>query len=134
MAAKKAPAKKAAPKKTAAKKTAVKKAPAKPKVVKKESVIGRSTGEKRGTVARYTNLSRQLTSRVSEASPMSLEQVASHAMKGKLGTGRERDDALRQAGHDPSAVQKEIARQQAAAKPEKSTLPIPNNRRGSSWT
>jgi hypothetical protein len=37
--------------------------------------------------------------------------AAGEVIKGKMGTGRERDIALRAAGHDPVAVQKEVARQ-----------------------
>jgi len=101
---------------------------------KKPSVVGRSTGEKRGTVARYTTQGRQTEARVSEARTMSLDEVAVHAMKGKMGTGRDRDDALRQAGHDPAEVTKLMAKLTKEKQPEASTLPIPNNRRGSSWT
>lgn len=98
------------------------------------SIVGRSTGEKRGTVARYTTQGRQTVQRVNEAQPMSLEEVAAHALKGKMGTGRDRDDALRQAGHDPAEVTKMMNKLTKDAQPPKQTLPIPNNRRGSSWT
>ena len=60
--------------------------------------------------------------------------VAPAVLAGKFGTGRDRDDALRQAGHDPATVQKETAKLRAAAKPEPTRLPIPGSRRGSSWT
>lgn len=63
-----------------------------------------------------------------------IEEVAQEVHAGKWNSGRERDDALRQAGHDPEAVQKEAAKVRAALKPEKARLPIPNSRRGSSWT
>lgn len=122
-------------KKTVAKKTtAAKKTVTKKTIAKKPSVVGRSTGEKRGTVTRYTGQSRQVAERVTEAEGLSLEKAATHAMQGRFGTGRDRDDALRQAGHSPAAVQREIAKQTAAAKPGVNKLPIPNNRRGSSWT
>jgi hypothetical protein len=101
---------------------------------KKGGVVGRSTGEKRGTVARYTTQGRQTEARVSEARTMSLDEVAAHAMKGKMGTGRDRDDALRQAGHDPAEVTKLMAKLTKESKPEATKLRIPNNRRGSSWT
>lgn len=42
-----------------------------------------------------------------------IESVATEVLNGKWGTGRERDDALRKAGHDPAKVQKEAARQRA---------------------
>jgi len=100
----------------------------------KYKAVGRSTGEKRGTVARYTTQGRQNAQRVSEARPMTLEQVAVHALKGKMGSGRDRDDALRQAGHDPAEVTSLMNKMSKAAKPEAKKLPIPNNRRGSSWT
>jgi hypothetical protein len=105
-----------------------------PAMEKKPSIVGRSTGEKRGTVARYTTQSRQTEARVSEARTMSLDEVAAHAIKGKMGTGRDRDDALRQAGHDPAEVTKLMAKLSKESQPEASSLPIPNNRRGSSWT
>lgn len=64
----------------------------------------------------------------------SVEDLAKLSVAGKLGTGRDRDDALRQAGADPAEVQKAAAKVRAEAKPERTRLPIPNNRRGSSWT
>ena len=61
----------------------------------------------------------------------SVEDLAKLSVAGKLGTGRDRDDALRQAGADPAAVQTEAAKQRAAAKPARTSLPIPNNRKPS---
>lgn len=97
------------------------------------SIVGRSTGEKRGTVARYTTQGRQTVQRVNDAQGLSLEEVATLAASGKMGSGRDRDDALRQAGHDPAEVSKEMAKQAKADRAEPSKLPIPKNRRGSSW-
>jgi len=105
-----------------------------PALEKKPSIVGRSTGEKRSTVSRYTTQGRQTEARVSEARTMSLDEVAAHAMTGKMGTGRDRDDALRQAGHDPAEVTKLMAKLSKESQSEAKTLPIPNNRRGSSWT
>ena len=45
-----------------------------------------------------------------------LEDIANEVLAGKHGTGRERDIALRAAGHDPAKVQKEAAR--LAAQPK----------------
>jgi hypothetical protein len=39
-----------------------------------------------------------------------LEAVAQEVLAGKHGTGRERDISLRTAGHDPLAVQREVAK------------------------
>lgn len=85
-------------KKAAAKKTAVKKSTAKP-------VVTRTVGVKP-------------VKAVTSTPDKSVEEVAAEVLKGKWNSGRERDDALRRAGFDPAAVQKEAARQRA---------------RGSSW-
>lgn len=137
MATKKATTKKAAVKKTVAKKstpkkTVAKKAIAKKATAKKASVVSRSTGEKRSSVSRYTPQTTQVIERVNSAKGMSVEDVAAHVIKGKMGTGRDRDDALHQAGHDPIVVQKEVAKQLNAAKPTPQSLP--RTKRGSSWT
>jgi hypothetical protein len=39
--------------------------------------------------------------------------VAQEVIAGKWNSGRERDDALRAAGHDPALVQQEVAKQQS---------------------
>ena len=41
----------------------------------------------------------------------SIEDVAAESLQGKWGTGRDRDTALRAAGHDPALVSKEAAKQ-----------------------
>jgi len=151
--AKKTTAKKTTAKKTTAKKTTAKKTTAAKRIASasgsqvgdpaeglvapaelKPSIVGRSTGEKRGTVARYTIQGRQTAARVNEARTMSLDEVAVHALTGRMGTGRERDNALRQAGHDPVKVTKLMAKLNKEAQSEVKRLPVPNNRRGSSWT
>lgn len=43
----------------------------------------------------------------------SIEDVAAESLQGKWGTGRDRDTALRAAGHDPALVSKEAAKQRA---------------------
>lgn len=43
-----------------------------------------------------------------ESSP--LEGLAREVMSGKWNSGRERDILLREAGHDPRAIEKEVAR------------------------
>lgn len=43
-----------------------------------------------------------------------LTQIATEVLAGKHGTGRERDIALRAAGHDPVAVQRETAKLRGA--------------------
>jgi len=150
---KKTIAKKTTAKKTTAKKTTAKKTVAAKRTARasgsqvgdpaegliapaelKPSIVGRSTGEKRGTVARYTTQGRQTAVRISEARIMSLDEVAAHALTGRMATGRERDNALRQAGHDPVKVSKLMAKLSKEAQQEAKKLPIPNNRLGSSWT
>jgi hypothetical protein len=42
-----------------------------------------------------------------------ISNVAKEVIEGKWNSGRERDDALRLAGHDPLLVQQEVARQQS---------------------
>ena len=104
-----ATAKKTTAKKTTAKRTTAKKAPTKSSAVKK------------GPSGR----------RVGQPAEGTIETVAADVFAGKWGTGRDRDDALRQAGHDPIAVNKEAVKLRAAAKPIPERLPIPNNRKGS---
>lgn len=106
----------------AVKKAAAKKAATKKPAVNKKTSKGPS-GAQAGAPAEGTIVPLKTT-----------EEVAEEVHAGKFGTGRDRDDALRQAGHDPEVVQKEAAKLRAAAKPEPTRLPIPNNRRGSSWT
>jgi hypothetical protein len=124
-----ATAKKTAVKTTAAKKTTTKKA------------VTKSTGpadrRARRTVTHTVGPSGPQVGEPAEgmlvSTPAEME-VAAEVVAGKWGSGRERDDALRQAGHRPAAVQMESAKLRAAAKPERERLPIPNSRKGSSWT
>lgn len=97
--------KKTATKKVATKKTAAKKTAAKKTVAKVKST--------------------------SESTLKSMEDVASEVLKGKWGSGRDRDDALRQAGYDPAVVSQEANRQRVANRPEPER--IARSRRGASW-
>ena len=99
MATKKASTSKAAaPSKTAAK-TAAKKATrtAKAAVKKAAAPTGPSTMGPTGQPA--------------EGLVKPLEDVAAEVLKGKWGTGRDRDNALQAAGYNRDAVAKEVARQ-----------------------
>lgn len=101
-----ATAKKTTAKKTTAKKSAAKKAPARSSRAVEEM-------------------------RMKDAAPIDVGTVAQEVFDGKHGTGRERDDKLRQMGHDANVVMREVTKLRAAAKPEVARLPIPNNRKPS---
>lgn len=126
MAVKKATTTKAAAKKTAAKKPATtrKTAAKKTTTTSRRGPSGPQVGEPaEGTINPAHGMQ--------VAPGASVEDLAKLSVAGKLGTGRDRDDALRQAGADPAAVQKAAAKVRSDAKPARTSLPIPNNRKGS---
>ena len=74
----------------------------------------KKTGAKK-TVAKKTT-STPTGNQTGEPAEGLVQNAAGEVIKGKYGTGRERDIALRAAGFDPAAVQKEAAR--LAAQPK----------------
>ena len=81
-------------------------------MVAKKAAAKRTTAKK--TVAKTARPAK--TGDPAEGLVSPLEDVGRDVLAGKYGTGRERDIALRAAGHDPAKVQKETAR--LAAQPK----------------
>ena len=115
--------KKAAAKKTAARKTTARKSPAKTAARKATTHTGGTTARASTPVATDAPAATRVDDRAPDSEPIpatqtevvvddSVTKVAEQVLRGshRWGTGRDLDERVKKAGHDPEAVRREIRR------------------------